>query len=42
LVRAAPIVIPVTHRVKGYTRFVGKYVTGRILTGSYYYFGIVG
>jgi len=21
--------IPVTHRVKGYTRFVGKYITGR-------------
>jgi len=24
-----PEVIPVTRRVKGYTRFVGKYVTGR-------------
>jgi len=24
------IFIPVTRRVKGYTRFVGKYVTGRI------------
>jgi len=23
------IFIPVTRRVKGYTRFVGKYVTGR-------------
>jgi len=23
------VVIPVTRRVKGYTRFVGKYVTGR-------------
>jgi len=23
------IIIPVTRRVKGYTRFVGKYVTGR-------------
>jgi len=23
------IVIPVTRRLKGYTRFVGKYVTGR-------------
>jgi len=23
------LVIPVTRRVKGYTRFVGKYVTGR-------------
>jgi len=23
------MIIPVTHRVKGYTRFVGKYVTGR-------------
>jgi len=22
-------IIPVTRRVKGYTRFVGKYVTGR-------------
>jgi len=27
--RLAPIIIPVTRRVKGYTRFVGKYVTGR-------------
>jgi len=25
----ADIFNPVTHRVKGYTRFVGKYVTGR-------------
>jgi len=25
---ASPL-IPVTRRVKGYTRFVGKYVTGR-------------
>jgi len=23
------VIIPVTRRVKGYTRFVGKYVTGR-------------
>jgi len=23
------VFIPVNHRVKGYTRFVGKYVTGR-------------
>jgi len=25
----AVIIIPITRRVKGYTRFVGKYVTGR-------------
>jgi len=25
----AELVIPVTRRVNGYTRFVGKYVTGR-------------
>jgi len=23
------IIIPVTHRVKGYTIFIGKYVTGK-------------
>jgi len=27
--RCRSLVIPVTRRVKGYTRFVGKYVTGR-------------
>jgi len=27
--RTETIIIPVTHRLKGYTRFVGKYVTGR-------------
>jgi len=28
-VNSTVLVIPVTRRVKGYTRFVGKYVTGR-------------
>jgi len=27
--RTQDLIIPVTHRVKRYTRFVGKYVTGR-------------
>jgi len=27
--RTHNLIIPVTRRVKGYTRFVGKYVTGR-------------
>jgi len=28
-IRKITVIIPLTRRVKGYTRFVGKYVTGR-------------
>jgi len=35
------LIIPVTRRVKGYTRFVGKYVTGRLLPVTYFLTNLV-